>query len=154
MKKIYFFLLAICLAGTACKEESTKNDKEKQKYDIYENHDISACGVNDPLQNIEWLREYCKSINEVQDFSSINIDLYKIIDKDEHIFQISLTFSIENDSIQGPTGYTKDWRDCTGKIIIRVVYPGTPMPPEAQERLNEFLKSIEYVAELFHFVKQ
>jgi len=131
-----------------------KSDKEEQKYDIYENHDISACGINDPLQNIEWLREYCKNLRETKNFSSVYIDLYKVTDTDEYIFQIYYTLPIENEPIYGITGYDKEWRDCTGKIIICWQYPGTLPPPEIQEKLSEFLKSIEYVAELFHFVKQ
>jgi len=130
-----------------------KPNNGEQKYEVYENHDVSACGINDPLHNIEWLREYCESLDK-QYFLSINIDLYKVIDTDEHIFQIGLTFPIENDPIQGPTGYTKNWRDCTGKIILGVQYPGVPMSPKIQERFDEFIKNIEYVAELFHFVKQ
>jgi hypothetical protein len=31
------------------------------KYEIYENHEISACGVNDPLNNFVWLREFCNT---------------------------------------------------------------------------------------------
>ena len=57
-------------------------DKEPQ-YEIYENHDISACGVEDPLENIEWLSEYCKKVKGQKDISSIHIYLLKVIDKDE-----------------------------------------------------------------------
>ena len=151
--KTQFLKLTALLLILVSSIASCEDGKEGQKYDIYENHDISACGVDDPLQNIEWLREYSKSL-DVQDFSGINIDLYKKIDTDEHIFQIYLTYPLEDMPMFGPVGFEKDWRDCTGKIIIRVLYPGTPMPPESQERLNEFLESIEFVAELFHFVKQ
>jgi hypothetical protein len=44
-------LLLIGLAG--CE----KDEEQKNEYEIYENHDISACGVNDPLVNIGWLAE-------------------------------------------------------------------------------------------------
>ena len=32
-------------------------DKEP-RFEIYENHDISACGVDDPLRNLDWLAEF------------------------------------------------------------------------------------------------
>ena len=38
--------------------------EKSDKYDVYENHDISVCGVNDPLQNTEWLKEYCENIKD------------------------------------------------------------------------------------------
>ena len=146
MKKTgYLIAIFLLLAGSF-----SSCIKENNKPDIYKNNDISACSIKDPLQNIDWLKEYCENIDK-KSFLSINIDLFKVIDKDEHIFQIHNIFPID-DPVQGPTGYTRDWRDCTGKTIFYVVYPGTPMPPDSQERLNEFLKNIEYVDELFHFL--
>lgn len=38
---------------------SACEDNEPQ-YEIYENHEISACGVKDPLRNLEWLSEEIK----------------------------------------------------------------------------------------------
>ena len=143
--RLYFLICMLFFAFTGCEKEP--------KYDIYENHNISACGIDDPLQNIEWLKEYYKNLRESQDISSININLYKVIGTDEDIFQIYFTFPIENDPVQGTTGFEKQWRDCTGKIIFRVLYPGTPMLPESQEKLNEFFKNIKYITEMFHFIK-
>ncbi|MDR0437378.1 MAG: hypothetical protein LBH22_03645 [Bacteroidales bacterium] len=144
MKKTTFKIITILmiLAGglTSCE------DKEKQKH---ENRNISACGVNDPLQNIEWLREYCKSLIDAQYFLSIDIDLYKVIDKDEHIFYIYFTSPYDY-PVQGDTTYTKEWRDCTGKIVHSIIYPGAMPPPEVQEELNDFLKNIEHIAKLFY----
>jgi len=74
------FVVISLFAATACKE---LKDTPKQKYDIFENHDISACGLNDPLQNIEWLREYCKNIKEEKDILPVEVDLYKVIETDE-----------------------------------------------------------------------
>jgi hypothetical protein len=44
------------------------------KYNIYENHDISACGVNDPLRNIEWLKEI---ISNRAQHSGIYMNIYQ-----------------------------------------------------------------------------
>ena len=125
-------------------------------YEIYENHDISACGVNDPLQNIDWLKKYCESLKERQDILSVSIDLYKVIGK-EHVFKINIAFLLSPDEwgdmidIYGNIGYLEEWRNCTGEIIFRVPYPGTPPPPNVVE---DFMEDKKYVAELFHFVKQ
>lgn len=56
MKKYmtFTFMLLFILAGMVACE-----DKEPQ-YEIYENHEISACGEEDPLKNMEWLEEDIK----------------------------------------------------------------------------------------------
>ena len=51
LKFIAFSAILLMLAG------SFFSCKDTEEYDIYSLHNISACGVNDPLQNIEWLRE-------------------------------------------------------------------------------------------------
>jgi len=115
--------------------------------DIYENRDISACGVKDPLQNIEWLREFCKNLKNKQDFSSVFIHLYKLIDTDEHIFRISVPSPIE----YAPNQYysTLYFRDCCGDTIFTWE---TMSPPSGL--YDEFMKDKAFTAELYHFVKQ
>ena len=108
---------------------------------------ISVCGVNDPLKNIEWLREYCKSLNETQNFSSVSIDLYKVIDKDEYVFKIG-TFYSELDFF--PCSYSMIWRNCIGENIFGVLSCSPPRPG----LVEEFLKDKEFVTELLHYVKQ
>ena len=49
---IYIFFSLLLVMG--CKKEP--------QYEIYENHDISSCGIEDPLKNIEWLTQYCNNI--------------------------------------------------------------------------------------------
>lgn len=51
--KYYFFILLqfITISITGCK------DKEAE-YEIYENHGIPVCGIEDPLVNIDWLAEF------------------------------------------------------------------------------------------------
>jgi hypothetical protein len=61
-KRIIYFLFAMFIL-LSCDNEP--------KYEIYENHNISACGIEDPLKNIEWLTQVCK--NNVK---SYNVDIY------------------------------------------------------------------------------
>ena len=146
MKKTDFFkytAILLVLAGSfySCRE------KEEPKYDIFENHDIFACGVNDPLQNIEWLKEYCDNIKEKKEFLSVHVHLYSIIDKNEYVFCISINYSEFDVS---PFGHSAYWMNCIGDLIFNV-HSGVPIIPE---KLEEFLKDKELVTELFHFVKQ
>jgi len=138
------FIVISLFVVTACKE---LNDTTKQKYDIFENHDISACGISDPLQNIEWLREYCKNIKEKKDILPVSVNLYKVIGKDEYIFQISVPSPIE----YAPNEYysTLYFRNCYGDTVFRWE---TVTPPS--ELYSDFMKDKEYITKLFHFVKQ
>ena len=116
-------------------------DKEPQ-YEIYENHDVSACGVEDPLENIEWISEYCKKVKGQKDISSIHIYLLKVIDKDEYIFEISVPSQIEH-------YYSTNYRNCSGDIVFRWETVSTPNPS-----YQDFIKDKELITELFYMVKQ
>jgi len=124
--------------------------KEEPKYDIYENHDISACGIDDPLQNIEWLKEYCTNIKKTQNYLSVHIDLYKKIDIDEYFFHIDIRYSQFDDS---PFFCELSWKNCGGEYILGLKC-GVPPAPEIEERYRDFFKDKEFVAKLFHSVKQ
>ncbi|MDR2908211.1 MAG: hypothetical protein LBU91_09525 [Bacteroidales bacterium] len=106
--------------------------------------DISVCGVNDPLQNIEWLRKYCESLDESQDISSVRISLYKTISEDEYFF-----LTVTDIPTMSPSVWT-NWKSCSGETVFTINPEATP---EVQERYEEFVKTKELVAELFHFVK-
>jgi len=107
----------------------------------------TICNVKNPLTDLSWLREYCKSLNETQNFSSVRIDLYKVIGKDEYVFKISIAYSEFDNS---PCSYSIEWRNCISELIFCVFSCVTPMPG----LVEEFMKDKEFVAELFHFVKQ
>ena len=36
----------------------------QRNYTVYERHDITACGVKDPLVNVKWLAEKCEEIKK------------------------------------------------------------------------------------------
>jgi len=129
-------LLEVDAKSGAEPEDLAKWKEIEQKY--------FACGVKDPLQNIEWLREFCESLNEIPLVVRAKIDLYKVIDSDEHFFKIGIYY-------RPPYSYGVDWKNCTGELIIHL-YSGVPPSPELEERYNEFLKNKEYVAELFNYV--
>ncbi len=63
-------LLLLSVVGCE-KEEGVKREIEK-------NHNITACGVKDPLTNIEWFKTMCDKIElKSNDINvSFNIDLY------------------------------------------------------------------------------
>ena len=137
-------LYIVCtLAGFSCHDSGKE---QKYEYEVYKNHDISACGVNNPLQNIEWLKEYCEGL-DMQYFSSINIDLYKIIETDEHLFKLGISYS---DFKYSPCLYSESWKNCTGELMFGISSCAPPIPGVVEE----FKKNKEYVAGLFHFVKQ
>jgi len=146
MKKtiIVFTTLLFILAMVRCEKKG-----EDPQYDIYENHTISACGVNDPLQNIEWLKKYCKDVKEKQTVSSVYIDLYKFIDEDEYTFRIAVPSLIE----YVPNDYYSDtyYLTCSGDTIFH--WRGDLVHADPS-RYYEFMEDKEFIAELFHFVKQ
>jgi hypothetical protein len=142
-------MAALCLvvfASVGCDKAETSSIENNN---INKNHDIFVCGVNEPLQNIEWLKEYRESLEERQNFDSVFIDLYKVIDSDECVFKIDIVYS----EFSSPFSYSVDWKNCIGEHIIGLK-SGVSPSPELIEKYNEFLKDKEYVATLFHFVKQ
>ena len=36
----------------------------QRNYTVYERHDITACGIKDPLVNVKWLAEKCEEIKK------------------------------------------------------------------------------------------
>jgi len=119
---------------------------EKERYDIYSLHNISACGVEDPLLNIEWLREFCNTVRleqyaETQKLSSVYIDIYKVIDTDEHIFEITISLI---------DGFPEsDFRNCNGVTVFHWLNTGVGDP----SRYNDFMEDKEFVVKLYHFAK-
>lgn len=59
--------------------------KKASQYEIYENHNISSCGIEDPLNNIEWLTQYCK--NNVKAYN-VEIYIYENTETKENYFVI------------------------------------------------------------------
>ena len=133
MKNLYVLLLAVCFAVTAC-----SNTEEME---------CKVCGIDNPLQDIEWLREYCENLKERQDISKVSIDLYKVIDTGKHLFKIGTIYS----NVDTPLAYSEYWRDCTGNNVFYWMGDLVHADPG---KYYEFIEDKEFVAELFHFIKQ
>ena len=139
--------------GTFANEWDFETDVVTQDTTFYAKWElIKICNIDNPLTDLPWLKEYCESLKERQDIVTVSIDLYRAIDNEGYVFQIYFTHTIEYAPDEWTTGYSKVWRDCTGKIIYSVNYPGIHMPPDSQEGLEKFLKSIEFVAQLYDYV--
>ena len=77
------FLFLILEMG-ACKS------MEEPRFEFYENHEIMACGVEDPLRNLEWLAEFTEKYREYSELPNysygVRIELYSNIEtQEEHI---------------------------------------------------------------------
>ena len=48
--------------------------KNEPQYSRFENHNVPACGITDPLNNLPWLKAYC---SEHYNSYSISISIYK-----------------------------------------------------------------------------
>lgn len=103
----FFFMLI----GNGCK------DKDPQ-YEFYENHNISACGIEDPLINIGWLKiitdEIVKNKTDIQ--NGFSIDLYEENETKNHV--ISIPYSPEKKSYDYAAYY------CSGELTIYYSGPG------------------------------
>ena len=148
MKNSIITALLFVFALAGCEKKA-----EVPQYEIYENHDISACGISDPLQNIEWLKEYCQSINKTREFLSVYVNLYNVVGKEnENIFYVR--YSTDGINFISSQLYCIN---CNSDTIFHFgwlmgkgnFYPELPPLP----LYYEFMKDKEFVAELFHFVK-
>lgn len=71
------FILLLAVSGTGCEHEET----------------ISACGVKDPIENLEWLRDLKNNSEGNAEISSAEIVLYKWNDKDYIYFQKTINLA-------------------------------------------------------------
>lgn len=103
---------------TGCK------DKEAE-YEIYENHGISACGIEDPLVNFDWLAEYTAKDNPKTPYfssSSFNIYIQLYLNNETQENYIVIIFGLVKPL---PDGYVpmdeyslKEIYSCTGKRLF------------------------------------
>lgn len=135
--KLCTLFLSLFFIGAGCEKE-----KEPQ-YEIYENHEISACGVEDPLVNVEWLKTLYNNIKEQKNYSSLYIHMLKVIDKDEYIFEIA------HPSIHDEHYSSISYFDCSGDIVFEWEMI-TPPSPE----FDDFQEDKEFISTIFSMVKQ
>lgn len=107
--------LFIIIGGAGC--------EKKPRYEIYENHEITACGIKDPLNNLQWLKDYCDSHSK---WYSVNIFLYNNTSDVNHIMIETNTKFNQNES---PSSINVKYiYSCKGE---RLLFYGTEGPKPA-----------------------
>jgi len=108
LSAVFFQLLLLC---TSCDDDP--------KYVIAENHNISVCGVTDPLKNIEWLATFCKEHSNAE--LNISIRIFSNKSTDENHYVISFVNST-------PIEYSREEiYDCSGrKLFFKGIEGPTP----------------------------
>ena len=115
MKKVISTLLVVCTVTvfTGC----------KRNYTVYENHDITACGVKDPLVNLPWLAELCKNSSKEGDMS---IFLLQDTITQDYFFETNRVFEL-----YGRGKFSRgECYNCEGDTVM--IY-NTITPPKPEE---------------------
>lgn len=111
MKTKNFFLLTISLlliTGVGCE------NKQEPTFEIYENREASACGIKDPLKNIDWIKDYCTKHSK-----SFLETMYIYKNKVENTDYIVIETSTEYDSSRSPSSVqTTSVYSCKGELIL------------------------------------
>ena len=132
MKKVISTLLIVCAVTvfTGC----------KRNYTVYERHDITACGVKDPLVNVKWLAEKCEEIKKGK-CKETTISLLKDTVTQDNAFMI-----IYHYKQRGKDMYSGDGYNCSGKELYRSGLGLTPPDSEIEE---EFYKNKKHLGIIF-----
>ncbi|MDR1226614.1 MAG: hypothetical protein LBK47_06915 [Prevotellaceae bacterium] len=113
MKKLVSFAaMLLVLAGMiACGKEN--------EIEIYENHDISACTVDDPLVNIDWLKKFCTEHSKSK--FTIEIHIYISRNKVNTILIMTKPFMDNFHAEQGVSVYPYNQfvlKNCLGDSVM------------------------------------
>ena len=127
MKKVISTLLIVCAVAvfTGC----------KKNYTIYENHDITACGVKDPLVNLPWLAEECEKAKKAKNGETTISLLQDTVTKDND-FKLMYYYKNKGD-IYIIYGY-----NCSGKELYRSGLGLTPPDSEIEEEFYKNKKNL------------
>ena len=131
MKKVISTLLVVCAVTvfTGC----------KRNYTVYERHDITACGVKDPLVNLPWLAEKCEKAKKAKNGETTISLLQDTVTKD-NVFKLMYYYKNKED-IYIIYGY-----NCSGKELYRSGLGLTPPDSEIEE---EFYKNKKHLGIIF-----
>ena len=131
MKKVISTLLVVCAVTvfTGC----------KRGYTVYERHDITACGVKDPLVNLPWLAEECEKAKKAKNGETTISLLQDTVTKD-NVFKLMYYYKNKGD-IYIIYGY-----NCSGKELYRSGLGLTPPDSEIEE---EFYKNKKHLGIIF-----
>ncbi|MFA5047218.1 MAG: hypothetical protein WC542_14935 [Paludibacter sp.] len=87
--------------------------EKKPKYEIYENHEISACGINDPMKNSQWISEFIEK--NMESTNNITIYLYSNSETKEENIVIDITPNGgENSNVSIDPFFWKKVYSCAG----------------------------------------
>ena len=131
MKKVISTLLVVCTVTvfTGC----------KRNYTVYENHDVTACGVKDPLVNLPWLAEECEKAKKAKNGETTISLLQDTVTKD-NVFKLMYYYKNKGD-IYIIYGY-----NCSGKELYRSGLGLTPPDSEIEEA---FYKNKKHLGIIF-----
>ena len=91
-------------------------DKEP-KFENYENHEISACGIIDPLKNSQWLSEFIEK--NMESTNNITIYLYSNNETKEENIVIDITPNRgENSNVSANPYFWKKVYSCSGEQLF------------------------------------
>ena len=110
-----------------------------RKPTIYANHDVTACGVKDPLVNLPWLAEECEKAKKAKNGETTISLLQDTVTKD-NVFKLMYYYKNKGD-IYIIYGY-----NCSGKELYRSGLGLTPPDSEIEE---EFYKNKKHLGIIF-----
>jgi len=111
----------------------------KRNYTVYERHDITACGVKDPLVNLPWLAEECEKAKKAKNGETTISLLQDTVTKD-NVFKLMYYYKNKED-IYIIYGY-----NCSGKELYRSGLGLTPPDSEIEEA---FYKNKKHLGIIF-----
>ena len=121
MKRIFLQTISVVfvvMAVVSCTRKPT----------IYANHDITACGVKDPLVNVKWLADKCEEIKKGK-AKEVTISLLKDTVTQDNAFMIRYHYKQRSKDMYSGDGY-----DCSGKWLYGFRSGMMPFPPEEKEK--------------------
>ena len=133
MKKVISTLLVVCTVTvfTGC----------KRNYTVYENHDITACGVKDPLVNLPWLAEECEKAKKAKN-GETTISLLQDTVTKYNAFEIMYHYKSKDKR----NIYIIDGYDCSGNVLFSA---GLGFPPPNPETKEAFYKNKKHLGIIF-----
>ncbi|MFC2391169.1 MAG: hypothetical protein ACFNVV_04535 [Bacteroidota bacterium] len=134
MKKIFLQTIAVVFVVTAvvsCTRKPT----------IYANHDITACGVKDPLVNLPWLAEECEKAKKAKN-GETTISLLQDTVTKYNAFEIMYHYKSKDKR----NIYIIDGYDCSGNVLFSAGLGFLPPNPETKEA---FYKNKKHLGIIF-----
>lgn len=109
----------------------------QRNYTLYERHDITACGVKDPLVNLPWLAKLCKNSFNERDMS---IFLLQDTITQDYFFETNRVFEL-----YGRGKFSRgEYYNCEGDTVM--IY-NTVTPPESETL--EFKKNKKIISTIW-----